>query len=51
MRPPVTIRTMQANDPGVPFVYMTYVNPILAMGRAPCARVGRERDDRPRPSS
>lgn len=32
MRPPTTIRTMEALAPGVPFVYMTYVNPILAMG-------------------
>lgn len=32
MRPGATIRTMQTNDVGVPFVYMTYVNPIYAMG-------------------
>jgi tryptophan synthase alpha chain len=32
MRPPATLRTMSALDVGVPFVYMTYVNPILAMG-------------------
>lgn len=32
MRPATTIRTMEALKPAVPFVYMTYVNPILAMG-------------------
>jgi tryptophan synthase alpha chain len=32
MRPPATLRTMSALEVGVPFVYMTYVNPILAMG-------------------
>jgi tryptophan synthase alpha chain len=34
MRPPATIRTMQAIQPVIPFVYMTYVNPILAMGES-----------------
>jgi tryptophan synthase alpha chain len=32
VRPAVAIRTVQALEPTVPFVYMTYVNPILAMG-------------------
>jgi tryptophan synthase alpha chain len=32
MRPPVVLRTMTTLDVGVPFVFMTYVNPILAMG-------------------
>ena len=32
VRPPVTIRMMEALRPAAPFVYMTYVNPILAMG-------------------
>jgi tryptophan synthase alpha chain len=32
VRPAVTIRTMESLEVPVPFVYMTYVNPILAMG-------------------
>ena len=32
VRPAVSIRTMESLELGVPFVYMTYVNPILAMG-------------------
>ena len=32
VRPPAAIRTMEALEPAVPFVFMTYVNPILAMG-------------------
>jgi tryptophan synthase alpha chain len=32
MRPAATLRTMESLEAGVPFVYMTYVNPILAMG-------------------
>ncbi|HYZ92600.1 MAG TPA: tryptophan synthase subunit alpha [Actinomycetota bacterium] len=32
VRPAVTIRTLESLELGVPFVYMTYVNPILAMG-------------------
>lgn len=32
VRPAVTLRTMTGLELGVPFVYMTYVNPILAMG-------------------
>ena len=32
VRPPMTIRTMETLGSAVPFVYMTYINPILAMG-------------------
>lgn len=32
VRPAVTLRTMESLDVPVPFVFMTYVNPILAMG-------------------
>lgn len=32
VRPPTALRTMQGLRAGVPFVYMTYVNPILAAG-------------------
>lgn len=32
VRPAVAIRTMESLEPGVPFVFMTYVNPILAVG-------------------
>jgi tryptophan synthase alpha chain len=32
MRPQTTIRTLEAVAPSVPFVYMTYCNPIFAMG-------------------
>lgn len=32
MRPPAALRAMAALRPGVPFVFMTYVNPVLAMG-------------------
>jgi tryptophan synthase alpha chain len=38
VRPPATIRMMEAAKPAVPFVYMTYVNPILAMGEDEFAR-------------
>lgn len=32
VRPAVALRTMEAAELSVPFVFMTYVNPILAMG-------------------
>ncbi len=32
VRPPAVLRTMAGLDVGVPFVFMTYVNPIIAMG-------------------
>lgn len=32
MRPAVVLRTMEQLDVAVPFVFMTYVNPVLAMG-------------------
>jgi tryptophan synthase alpha chain len=32
MRPQTTIRTLESLAPAVPFVYMTYCNPIFAMG-------------------
>jgi tryptophan synthase alpha chain len=32
MRPATVLRTVAAMDVGVPFVFMTYVNPVLAMG-------------------
>lgn len=32
MRPRTVLRTLGAMDVGVPFVFMTYVNPVLAMG-------------------
>lgn len=32
MRPPVVLRTLSQLDLRVPFVFMTYVNPVLAMG-------------------
>ena len=32
VRPPAVLRTMAAVSPGVPYVLMTYVNPVLAMG-------------------
>lgn len=32
MRPQTTIRTVETLAPAVPFVYMTYCNPIFAMG-------------------
>lgn len=32
MRPPVVMRTMTQLDVGVPYVFMTYVNPVLALG-------------------
>lgn len=32
VRPAVALRTMEAAASAVPFVYMTYINPILAMG-------------------
>lgn len=38
VRPPAAIRTMEAIEPSVPFVYMTYINPILAMGYEEFAR-------------
>ncbi len=38
MRPATTIRTMEALKTAVPFVYMTYVNPILAMGEETFAK-------------
>jgi tryptophan synthase alpha chain len=38
VRPAVTIRTMESLELGVPFVYMTYVNPILAMGESEFAK-------------
>jgi tryptophan synthase alpha chain len=34
VRPAVTLRTMGSLEVPVPFVFMTYVNPILAMGEA-----------------
>lgn len=34
MRPATSVRTMQAIGSAVPFVFMTYYNPILAMGEA-----------------
>jgi tryptophan synthase alpha chain len=44
VRPPSVLRTIAALDVGVPFVFMTYVNPILAMGEekfaAEAARCG-----------
>ncbi len=38
VRPAVAIRTMESLELGVPFVYMTYVNPILAMGESEFAK-------------
>lgn len=38
-RPAVTIRTMESLELAIPFVYMTYVNPILAMGESEFAKV------------
>jgi tryptophan synthase alpha chain len=38
VRPPAVLRTMSGLDAGVPFVYMTYVNPILAMGESEFAK-------------
>ncbi len=38
VRPAVTIRTMESLELTIPFVYMTYVNPILAMGEDAFAR-------------
>jgi tryptophan synthase alpha chain len=38
VRPAVTLRTMETLDLPIPFVFMTYVNPILAMGEATFAR-------------
>ncbi len=32
VRPPSVLRTLAGLEVGVPFVFMTYVNPILAMG-------------------
>jgi tryptophan synthase alpha chain len=32
MRPPVVMRTMAQLEVGVPYVFMTYVNPVLALG-------------------
>lgn len=32
MRPATVLRTIAAMDVGVPFVFMTYANPVLAMG-------------------
>src|SRR5262249_7069787 len=32
MRPPVVLRTIGQMDVGVPFVFMTYVNPVMAVG-------------------
>jgi tryptophan synthase alpha chain len=32
VRPAVALRTIEALEPSVPFVFMTYYNPILAMG-------------------
>jgi tryptophan synthase alpha chain len=34
VRPAVTIRTMETLELEIPFVFMTYVNPILAMGES-----------------
>lgn len=34
VRPAVTLRTMETLELRIPFVYMTYVNPILAMGES-----------------
>lgn len=42
VRPPVALRTMESLDPGVPFVFMTYVNPILAAGESTFALRARE---------
>ena len=38
VRPPAALRMMRAIDVGVPFVFMTYVNPILAMGEGAFAQ-------------
>ena len=40
-RPPAVLRTVSGLDVGVPFVFMTYVNPILAMGVRTFARTAR----------
>ena len=38
VRPAVTIRTMESLELTVPYVFMTYVNPVLAMGEESFAR-------------
>ena len=38
VRPAVALRTMESLELGIPFVFMTYVNPILAMGEAEFAK-------------
>ncbi len=38
VRPAVALRTMETAELAVPFVFMTYVNPILAMGMGAFAR-------------
>ncbi len=41
VRPAVALRTIEALAPSVPFVYMTYYNPILAMGEEEFAKRAR----------
>lgn len=41
VRPAVTLRTMESLEISVPFVFMTYVNPILATGEAEFASSAR----------
>lgn len=38
IRPAVALRTMETLEPMVPFTFMTYVNPILAMGEEEFAK-------------
>lgn len=42
VRPATALRMIETLEPSVPFVYMTYVNPILAMGEDEFARRARE---------